>query len=621
WPLLALPVVAVAMHLLDVAAVAVVTALQEDLRIAATIRDALADNAAIELPAQLALFAIGVLAAIVFHAEAWAIGLLAAPIVGTWLALRHQLRLRAAGEQARQESETNLVEVQRLARLGNWEWDPVSGRLRGSAETWRILGLGAETPGLALDALLAIVHPDDRAAVAAALRGTGEPGSRFELDHRLRLPDGRERIVHAQAEARPGDDGASLRIAGAIQDVTETRQMEAHVRVAESRYRALVEQTPAVVYTRPMAAPATFDYISPRVRALLGYAPEEIVGKPGFLASRIHPDDRDALPPAELGRSPRRVRTTAQYRLRTRRGGWVWVRDEAVLIRDGPTEPAYWQGVLVDVTDLKLAEHALRQAKEAAEQADRSKSAFLSMTAHELRTPLTAIRGYIHLLREDAKPVLSAEQAADFDVVESNIDRLVALVTDLLDLARIEAGRLRLAPAPTALRPVVVAALRSLAPTAAPGVRFDVALPSDLPPLEADPDRLLQVLLNVIGNAVKFTERGVIAIAVRAGDDSVEIEVADTGIGIAPEALPHIFDEFRQADDTTHRRFGGAGLGLSIAKKLVELHGGAIEARNAPGAGAIFTIRLPVASVAAAVSPTSAAPLDCPPENAAAPTP
>ncbi|HEU0116587.1 MAG TPA: hypothetical protein VFQ80_17985, partial [Thermomicrobiales bacterium] len=141
WPLLALPLIALAMHLLNVASVAVVTALQEELAPAATVRTALGDNAAIEWPAQFVLFALGVLAAIVFHAEAWALALLAAPIAATWLALRHQLREREAAEQARQTSETNLAEAQRLARLGNWEWDPASGHLHASAEAWRILGL------------------------------------------------------------------------------------------------------------------------------------------------------------------------------------------------------------------------------------------------------------------------------------------------------------------------------------------------------------------------------------------------------------------------------------------------------------------------------------------------
>ncbi|HET7094797.1 MAG TPA: PAS domain-containing protein, partial [Thermomicrobiales bacterium] len=424
------------------------TALQEEMAPGATIRDALVANAAIELPAQFTLFAIGVLAAIVFHAQTWALALLAAPIVATWFAFRHQLRVRETAERARQESEANLAEAQRLARLGNWEWDPASGRLRASPEAWRILGLAAETPGLGLDALLALVHPDDRGAVADALHAA-ERGVRFELDHRLRLPDGDERVVRERAEARPSGEGAALRITGAIQDVTETRRMEEHARAAESRFRTLVEQTPAVVYTRASTAPAAFDYVSPRVRALLGFAPEEIVGRPGFLTSHVHPDDRAALPAAERGRAARATRTSSQYRLRTRRDRWVWVRDEAVLIRDTPNQPAYWQGVLVDVSDLKRAEHAMRQAKETAEQADRSKTAFLSMTAHELRTPLTAIRGYIHLLREEAKPILSSEQQEDFDIVESNIDRLVVLVNELLDLARIEAGSLRLTIEPT----------------------------------------------------------------------------------------------------------------------------------------------------------------------------
>jgi signal transduction histidine kinase len=179
------------------------------------------------------------------------------------------------------------------------------------------------------------------------------------------------------------------------------------------------------------------------------------------------------------------------------------------------------------------------------------------------------------------------------DIAQTNVERLTALVNDLLDLARIEAGRLELRLSPVDLRMIVAEVVEALAPqAAAKGLPMEVMAARDVPLLTGDPDRLYQVVLNLVGNAVKFTDAGRVAVTVRADGHWVELSVVDTGIGIAPDAAPHVFEEFLQEGDAA-RRAGGAGLGLSIVKRLVHLHGGTVRVESELGRGSVFTVRLP----------------------------
>jgi signal transduction histidine kinase len=257
----------------------------------------------------------------------------------------------------------------------------------------------------------------------------------------------------------------------------------------------------------------------------------------------------------------------------------------------------YAGGFAFDVTERAEAEAALRQALEAAEAASRLKSQFLSTMSHELRTPLTAITGYAELLRMDGS--LGPEHTADIEQITTSANHLLALVDDVLHLAQIEAGKTTIEPREVDLAAAVDQALAEVAlRAAAKGLALDADVPPG-PAVLADPLRLHQVLVNLVDNAVKFTDRGSVRVEARPVADGVEIAVADTGIGIAAEAAPHIFAAFQQADGSTSRRYGGAGLGLAIAKQLVDLHGGEIAVASRPGEGSTFTVRLPAAPATA----------------------
>ncbi|HWI18666.1 MAG TPA: ATP-binding protein [Vicinamibacterales bacterium] len=233
-----------------------------------------------------------------------------------------------------------------------------------------------------------------------------------------------------------------------------------------------------------------------------------------------------------------------------------------------------------------------------AQEASRLKDEFLASLSHELRTPLNAVLGYTHLLR--TRMLTGEKQDQAIEAIERNARSLAQIVEDVLDISRIVSGKMRLNVQAVDMPDVVQSAIEAVTPAAeAKGVRLQSVLDPDGGPVSGDPERLQQVLWNVLSNAVKFTNRGgSIQIQLARVESHVAVIVTDTGVGIAPEFLPHVFERFRQADAGPARERGGLGLGLSIARQLVEMHGGTIEATSeGAGKGATFTLTLPIISV------------------------
>ncbi|MBA3415144.1 MAG: PAS domain S-box protein [Chloroflexia bacterium] len=337
--------------------------------------------------------------------------------------------------------------------------------------------------------------------------------------------------------------------------------------------------------------------VNPALCETVGYSEEELLRR--TFQAITHPDDHaeDARLIGLLlaGEIPA-IRFEKRYI--HKRGHPVWVFITGSLVRGDDGTPLSFLSHVQDVSERKRGEAELRAAKEAAEESNRLKSVFLSTMSHELRTPMNAIIGYAHLLLDGLDGELTTAQRQDVRLIAEGADRLLGLIDDVLDLSRIEAGRLDLAPELVDIAGAVAEAVAQVAPLASPkGLALAVDLPAGLPTVRADPLRVRQILLNLLGNAVKFTASGSVRVTGRAVAGGVEVTVTDTGIGIAPAALPHVFDEFRQADSGTTRRYGGSGLGLAISRRLTELHGGTIAVDSTPGVGSTFTLRLPVAPV------------------------
>lgn len=230
------------------------------------------------------------------------------------------------------------------------------------------------------------------------------------------------------------------------------------------------------------------------------------------------------------------------------------------------------------------------------EQASRMKSQFLSNMSHELRTPLNSVMALSRVLMMQAGTKLSAEELNYLDIIERNGKNLLALINDILDLSKVEAGRMDVNPKPFSLRLTLENVVESIAPLAGEKqIEIYREIPDDLPPLESDEIRVSQILQNLVANAVKFTDAGNVTVSVISDPEKVSVRIADTGIGIAENDLPYIFDEFRQVDGTAARRHEGTGLGLAIARKAARMLGGEIAVQSAPGVGSTFTLTLPVA--------------------------
>jgi signal transduction histidine kinase len=275
-------------------------------------------------------------------------------------------------------------------------------------------------------------------------------------------------------------------------------------------------------------------------------------------------------------------------------GSDVFIRGTSAPIRvDGQVVGAV--AINSDITQRLLLEEAAQAAREEAERANRVKDEFLAMVSHELRAPLSALLGWATLLQRtahDAPAVVQKGLAA----IDRNARLQSRLVDDLLDVTRIESGQLRLEPHPVDLTEMIAAAVDALHPTAdEKNLRIDVDIDAASGVVLGDPGRLQQVVSNLLANAIKFTpEGGSVRVGLRDGGDSLRVVVSDTGQGIDPAFLPHVFDRFRQEDGTRTRRHGGLGLGLSIVRDLVHLHGGSVSAESAgPGQGAKFTVTLP----------------------------
>jgi signal transduction histidine kinase/CheY-like chemotaxis protein/HPt (histidine-containing phosphotransfer) domain-containing protein len=352
--------------------------------------------------------------------------------------------------------------------------------------------------------------------------------------------------------------------------------------------------------------PATQVFLTARWGELLGDIAADGYWGVADLRERLHPDDLEPLRSQIMalleGRSQRAV---VQHRVRTA-DGWLWVETHGMVAEhDGKGKPLRLMGTLADIGERKRIEQDSAQARDMAEQASRAKSEFLANISHEVRTPLNALMGLTRMLMDSP---LNAEQTGWLSLMDSSAHALLELLNDILDLSRIEAGKLDIENLRFDLRQLLEQATAPYAEQArAKPLEFRLDLPSTLPQwLMGDAGRLRQVISNLLSNAIKFTPRGGL-IEVRAsvlpalGDASQRLQLAvrDSGVGIARHHQANIFDAFTQADASTARRYGGSGLGLAICSRLARLMDGDITLQSAPGQGSTFTLTLPLCEVQA----------------------
>jgi PAS domain S-box-containing protein len=376
---------------------------------------------------------------------------------------------RKRAEEKLRESEAHLVEAQRIAKMGSWELDPHNDRLKWSEQVSAIFGIRASDASSRFADVLDFVHPEDRDRLAKAVQDAISGFARLDIQHRIRLRDGSEKVVHEVADVRRDARGTPLLLAGTVHDVTDRVRMEFE---REQRLRA--------------------------------------------------------------------------------------------------------------------------------EEADRIKSAFLATMSHELRTPLNSIIGFTGIMLQGLAGPMNEEQHKQLQMVRSSARHLLALVNDVLDISKIEAGQLDVAFAPFDVRRSIDKVLALVSPqAAAKQLALRVVVDREIGQATGDERRFEQILLNLLSNAIKFTDHGEVALKAAQTDDGgagpgLRLQICDTGIGIRAEDLQTLFQPFRQVDSGLARKHDGTGLGLAICRRLAGLMGGQIDAASEWGKGSTFTVTLPL---------------------------
>jgi PAS domain S-box-containing protein len=403
--------------------------------------------------------------------------------------------------------------------------------------------------------------------------------------------DGAWRPIDDSAAPIKDDRGEIVGCVLVFRDVSERRKKErdlaeaaADLAASEARYRAIGEAIDFGVWMCDAQGRCT--YASPSFLRLVGMTQEECAGF-GW-GHALHPEDAEKTIAAWRQCVARGGVWDWEHRFRGVDGHWHYVLARGVPLRNEKQEVLGWAGINLDIDRLKQAEQALRDA-------DRRKDEFLATLAHELRNPLAPVRNAVQVLQ--LKGPASPELQWARDVIDRQMQGMTRLIDDLLDLSRISRNKLELRKERIELSRIVQGAIETSRPMIEQhGHELTVNLPPEPVYLDADMMRLAQVFLNLLNNAAKYTEPGgkITFTAERQGSDVVTI-VRDSGIGIAPEKLATIFEMFSQVEDALTRAQGGLGIGLSLVKRLVEMHGGSIEAKSAgPGKGSEFTVRLPV---------------------------
>ncbi len=456
----------------------------------------------------------------------------------------------------------------------------------------QITGYGAEE-ALGRD-IRFLRGPETDPAALDELRSAYRAGRECTIEARAYRKDGTPFWCGLAVSPVQDPAGRVTHFVGVLTDVTGRKESEEDLRRSEERFRSLIDATTAIVWTTTAAGEFPAD--QPRWAEFTGQTPEQFADY-GWLDA-VHPDDRRHTASGWAAAVERRAKYESEHRLRRRDGAYrsMVARGVPVLNPDGSVRE--WVGVHDDVTEQREAEEALVDAKEAAEAASRSKSTFLANMSHELRTPLNAIIGYSEMLQEEAEDTGNASAVADLQKIHAAGRHLLGLINDILDLSKIEAGKMDLY-----LETFDVAEMvKAVADTVRPLVeRNETALVvtcvGDLGTMHADMTKTRQALLNLLSNASKFTQGGTVTLEAErgasGGRDAFTFRVRDTGIGMTAEQVARLFRAFTQADASTTRKYGGTGLGLTITRRFCQMMGGDVEVTSEPGKGSVFTVRLP----------------------------
>ena len=507
---------------------------------------------------------------------------------------------RKAAAETLAHSARQLKLALDAAKAGTWEWDLEGDKTVWSDELYSVFGIAREEFPASQKTWSALIHPEDRDVVKSGFeRAITERGD-FDIEHRI-LHGGVIRWINSRGRCFFNEKGELSRTAGVIVNITERKEREAERRVLEQRFQTMADSAPVLIWMADAHQARTW-FNKPWLEWT---GRTQLTERGDGWSQGIHPDDFSRYLQVYSAAFDAREAFSMEYRLLYHNGQYRWLLNKARPLFSSSGEFTGFVGSCVDIEDIKQAEAERdqllaneRTARSEAERVSRMKDEFLATLSHELRTPLNAVLGWANLLRSGA--LEGADAAQGLEVIERNARLQAQLIEDLLDMSRVISGKLRLDVQRVELAAVIDAAIESIQPASnAKELRFQRVLDPHAGLVMGDPNRLQQIVWNLLSNAVKFTPKGGrIQIVLKRVDSHVEIVVSDSGVGITPHFLPHVFDRFRQADSSSTRQYGGLGLGLGIVRNLVELHGGTVRAMSeGEDCGATFVVSLPLAPV------------------------
>jgi PAS domain S-box-containing protein len=491
-------------------------------------------------------------------------------------------------DTALRASEEKLAQAQHIAHLGYWERDVVADSIRWSDETYRIFGLPGRSD-IDIDHFQKLLHPDDREKVKNAIGDALAGGPRYDMEYRVVRPDGDLRFIHSQGNVVKDQFGRPRYIFGTVQDITERKQAEEALRKAEHKYREIFENSiEGIFQTTPEGK---YLGANPALARMYGYdSPEDLIASVTDIGRMVYVDPERRREFKRLIEHHGFVKLF-EYEVYRKDQSKIWICENARAVRDATGAIIYYEGTIEDITHRKRVEEI--------ERANTAKNEFLSRVSHELRTPLNAILGFGQLL-ERQNP--SETQRIRIRYILDAGKHLLQLINEVLDISRIESGRLQLSLEPVGVANAITEALDLMRPLAAarnirlPGAAgFDKSLF-----VLADQQRFKQVLLNLLTNAVKYTPMsGSVTVSCYTdGEKKVRIFVTDTGSGLPQEKVDRLFMPFERLG-AEQSNVEGTGLGLALSQRLMQAMGGSIGIKSKVGEGSTFWLEFPWAEAPA----------------------
>ena len=507
--------------------------------------------------------------------------------VGAVVDITEQRRARIALAESKRLFETLAA----LSPAGIYRSNAQGGIVYANRAWLDVAGLTLEQASG--DGWIPSVHPDDLERLRTEWRETVLESRELRTEFRFVRPDGSIRWVETITTSEWDDSGRQIGFIGVNVDITLRKATEAALRERTEQLKLLAENATDAVFRTSIDGVCL--YVSPSVFDLVGLRPDQLVGR--NMLRGYHPDDvEDVLRTHRALGAGLIDRRVIAYRMKRvdQPDTWRWLESNSGLVRDPVTgEPREIISSVRDISERKRLEFELDSARRHAEVAAQAKSSFLANMSHEIRTPMNGVLGFTELLLAENP---RKDQQQKLQMIADSGKAMMRLLNDILDLSKIEAGHVTLAQDRVDWHHLARSCARLIMPlTTTAGIALEVDVADSVPnAVIGDGLRLRQIVLNLLGNAAKFTERGSIRLSVSCDDAMIVVAIADTGVGIAEDRQGAIFHEFVQEDVSTSRRHGGTGLGLAISNQLAHLMDGTISLTSTVGVGTTVTVRLPL---------------------------